>query len=79
MLRRLLFSVGWAYVFAACTGVLMGIVAGLISLLEEMKVLELRIEVFSHLGALTGQLAVILGCLGFILSLLGKLPPRRKV
>jgi hypothetical protein len=56
----------------------MGIVSGMISILEGRGLLNPSLDFYGRLGAFTGQLAVILGCLGFVLGLMGKLPiPRR--
>jgi hypothetical protein len=77
MLRRLLFSVMWMFIFASCTGVIMGLLAGALDVLSSMGVVRMSRDDFVALGSITGNASVFLGCGGLLLGLLQKLPGTR--
>ena len=79
MIKRLFFAIIWGHVFAAGGGFLMGVVGGILCILQDLKLLHLSLEAYAQLGMLTGSTAILLGCLGFILCLSGKLPTGQRL
>lgn len=72
--KRLAFSFIWAFVFASASGVLVGLAIPILDMLDSAGFVHVDKGLHFALGKWTAHASVVLGLVGFLLGVLGKLP-----